>query len=159
MSSFDILSLICAIGCGMVAGVFFAFSTSVMKALAKLPAEHGIAAMQGINALIINPLFLGIFLGTAIACALMLLACLLRYELPGRLMAVSAAAVYIVGSFLVTMLFNVPRNNMLARLIPTSSEAATVWKEYVAGWTAWNHVRTFAALAAAVLFMLATFRS
>jgi uncharacterized membrane protein len=158
MSSFDILSLVCAIGCGVVAGVFFAFSTSVMKALSKLPAEHGIAAMQAINVIIINPLFLGTFLGTGIACALMLLVSLLRYELPGRLLAVSGAVVYIVGSFLVTMLFNVPRNDMLARVIPTAPEATTMWNEYVATWTAWNHVRGVAALGAAVLFMLGSFR-
>jgi uncharacterized membrane protein len=45
-----VLTLFAALGCGLVAGVFFAFSTFVMKALARLPAEQGIAAMQAINA-------------------------------------------------------------------------------------------------------------
>ena len=159
MSSFDILSLICAIGCGVVAGVFFAFSTSVMKALGKLPAEHGITAMQAINVIIVNPLFLGVFLGTAIACAISLLACLMWYESPGRLWTLSGGTLYLVGSFLVTMWFNVPRNNTLARLTATAPESAVVWKEYLGAWTAWNHVRTVASLAAAVLLMLGVFLS
>ena len=43
------LSLFAALGCAMMSGVFFAFSTFVMKALARLPAEQGVAAMQAIN--------------------------------------------------------------------------------------------------------------
>ncbi len=157
MTSFDILSLICAIGCGVVAGVFFAFSTSVMKGLGKLPAEHGIAAMQAINVTIINPLFLGVFLGTAIACAIALLTCLVWYESPGRLWTLIGAALYLVGSFLVTMWFNVPGNNTLARLTATAPEATAVWEDYLVTWTRWNHVRTVTALAATVLFMLGAF--
>jgi len=39
------LTLLVAIGCGIVGGVFFGFSTFVMKALARLPAAQGLAAM------------------------------------------------------------------------------------------------------------------
>jgi uncharacterized membrane protein len=61
------LTLFAALGCGLVAGVFFAFSTFVMKALARLPAPQGIAAMQSINVIVINPWFMTAFLGTAAA--------------------------------------------------------------------------------------------
>jgi uncharacterized membrane protein len=50
-----VLTLFAALGCGLVAGVFFAFSTFVMKALARLPAEQGIAAMQAINVAVRSP--------------------------------------------------------------------------------------------------------
>jgi uncharacterized membrane protein len=43
------LTLITALGCGLAAGVFYAFSTFVMKALARLPAAQGFAAMQSIS--------------------------------------------------------------------------------------------------------------
>ncbi|WP_010496926.1 hypothetical protein [Paenibacillus elgii] len=46
-----------ALGSGLIAGLFFAFSTFVMSALARLPAEQGIAAMQSINVTVLNPLF------------------------------------------------------------------------------------------------------
>jgi uncharacterized membrane protein len=63
-----VLKLFSALGCGLVAGVFFAFSTFVMNALARLQPKQGITAMQSINITAINPLFMGIFLGTAATC-------------------------------------------------------------------------------------------
>jgi uncharacterized membrane protein len=50
------LTLVAALGCGLMAGVFFAFSAFVMKALARLPLAQGIAAMQSINVAVINPI-------------------------------------------------------------------------------------------------------
>jgi uncharacterized membrane protein len=47
-------TLVAALGCGLMAGLFFAFSLSVMKALARLPSAEGIVAMQSINVAIIN---------------------------------------------------------------------------------------------------------
>ncbi len=47
--------LFCALGSALVAGVFFAFSTFVMKALGRLQPEQGIAAMQSINVTVLNP--------------------------------------------------------------------------------------------------------
>lgn len=43
------LTLAATLGCGMVGGVLFGFSSVVMPALARLPASQGIAAMQSIN--------------------------------------------------------------------------------------------------------------
>jgi uncharacterized membrane protein len=56
------LTLFAALGCGLIAGVFFAFSAFVMKALGRLPPAEGIAAMQSINIAVINPVFLTAFL-------------------------------------------------------------------------------------------------
>jgi uncharacterized membrane protein len=52
------LTLFAALGCGVVAGVFFAFSAFVMRALARLPAQQGIAAMQAINVAAVTPVFI-----------------------------------------------------------------------------------------------------
>ena len=60
-----VLTLISALGCGLVGGIFFAFSAFVMKALNRLPPAQGIAAMQSINVTVINPLFMTAFFGTA----------------------------------------------------------------------------------------------
>jgi uncharacterized membrane protein len=61
------LTLVAALGCGLIAGVFFAFSTFVMSALARLQPAQGIAAFQAINITVYNPWFMGTFLGTAAA--------------------------------------------------------------------------------------------
>ena len=70
------LTLCAALGCGLMAGVFFAFSAFVMKALARLPPGEGLAAMQSINVAVVNPWFLVAFLGTAAACLLVMLSSL-----------------------------------------------------------------------------------
>jgi uncharacterized membrane protein len=62
---------------------------------------------------------------------------------------------YVVGTFLVTILFNVPWNNALAAVAVDDPGAANVWARYRVRWTAWNHIRTAAALVAAGLFTLA----
>ena len=66
--------------------MFFAFSTFVMGALGRLPAAHGIAAMQSINVVVINPLFLGVFIGTAGLCALLVAAALFTWQQPGAML-------------------------------------------------------------------------
>ncbi len=145
------LTLITALGCGLVAGVFYAFSTFVMKALAHLPAAHGTTAMQSINITVINPWFMGAFFGTAAACVLVVVFSLLRWNEAGAVYLLGGGLAYLIGTILVTMAFNVPRNDALAAVDPQSADGARVWAGYVTGWTAWNHVRTVAPLAAAVL--------
>ncbi len=148
-------TLLSALGCGLVGGVFFAFSTFVMRALAALPPPQGIAAMKSINVTVLNPMFLGLFLGTAVGCVILIIPPLLNWHKPGAACVLIGSAFYLLGTFLVTIIFNVPRNDALATLDPVSAESARLWAEYVAGWTLWNHVRTIAAIAAAVLLIVA----
>jgi len=149
------LTLLAALGCGLIAGVFFAFSSFVMKSLARLPAGAGIAAMQSINIVVLRSWFMAAFLGTAAVCVLATIYSLFRLQEPGVVYLLVGSALYLVGSFLVTIVFNVPRNEALAKLAPTDSSSASSWSGYVASWTTWNHVRTLAALAAAASFSVA----
>ena len=149
------LTLLAALGCGLIAGVFFAFSSFVMKALARLPASAGIAAMQSINIVVLRSVFMAVFLGTAAVCVVASVYSLFRLQEPGVVYMLIGSALYLVGSFLVTIIFNVPRNEALAKLAPTDPNSANFWSGYVASWTAWNHVRTVAALGAAASFSVA----
>jgi uncharacterized membrane protein len=149
------LTLISALGCGLIAGVFFAFSAFVMSALTRLASSQGIAAMQSINIVVINPLFMAAFLGTGVGCLVLAVSSFFRWHKPGAAYLLAGGLLYLVGTILVTMLFNVPRNDALAVVDPASAEGANVWTSYVTGWTAWNHVRTGAALAAAALLSIA----
>ena len=67
------VTVIAALGCGLIAGVFFAFSAFVMDALARLTSAQGIAAMQSINVKVVkSPFpFLAVLFGTAAACVLL----------------------------------------------------------------------------------------
>ena len=143
-----------AIGSGLVAGLFFAFSTFIMTALARIPQGHGISAMQSINSTILRSLFMPLFFGTALASLLIAGGALLRWDEPGAMAMLAAGSIYFVGMFLCTIFFNVPLNNVLAAVDPGSAEAASVWSRYVKVWTAWNHVRTVASTAAFGLFII-----
>jgi uncharacterized membrane protein len=148
-------TLATALGGGLVAGVFFAFSTFVMAALRRLKPEEGIAAMQSINILAVTPAFMTALFGTAAACLGLTAWAVISSN--GRMTALMLAGcvLYLVGTVGVTIVCNVPLNNNLARLHPESADAAAYWAKYVTRWTAWNHVRTSAALAAAALLTVA----
>lgn len=153
MNLWHVLLVAAAIGSGIAGGVFFAFSTFVMQALARQPAAAAIATMQAINVTVINPLFLGIFLGTALVCAVLLGGTALG-EISFAL-AAAGAVFYLAGIFGVTMLANVPRNERLARLSAESAEAEEYWPVYVREWSRWNHLRAAAGILAASSFILA----
>ena len=135
-----------ALGTGLMAGLFFAFSIAVMKGLAGRPAAEGMAAMQAINRAILNPVFLLVFMGSAIASVVLLFS--------GSAWLVAGGALYLAGGFGLTVLFNVPRNNALARAAAADPQSAGLWSDYLATWTAWNHLRTAASLAALAFLIM-----
>jgi uncharacterized membrane protein len=153
------LTVSSALACGLMAGFFFAFSVCIMTALARLPSAQGIAAMQTINIVVINPVFLGVFFGTAVACGVVGVRSLLALDESGAAQTAAGSLLYVGGAILVTMLCNVPRNNALAAVQPDSAGGDQLWADYIRTWTAWNHVRTFACLAAAALLTVAAYRS
>jgi uncharacterized membrane protein len=149
------LTFTAAIGCGLIAGVFFAFSTFVMPALARLQPTQGIAAMQSINITAINPLFMLALFGTAVASLLLGISAFLKWHRPDTIYFLMGSFLYLVGTMLVTILANVPLNNALAIANPSGTEGAKLWASYLTTWTFWNHVRTVAAIAASALFTIA----
>src|SRR4051812_31283205 len=149
---FFAVTLLAALGCGLIAGVFFAFSTFVMQALDRLPPGEGMAAMQSINVVVLNPMFLGAFLGTAVLCVVALIFSFLHWNEASAIYLSLGSVLYLVGTLFVTIAFNVPRNNALALLAPTDPNASQLWARYISSWTRWNHVRTAAAVAAAAAF-------
>lgn len=74
---------------------------------------------------------------------------------PGAGWLLAGALLYVVGTFVVTMVCNVPRNEALAEVTPESAAAATLWANYLVTWTFWNTVRAAAAIAAMVAFAMA----
>ena len=159
MNSFILtLTFLTLLGCGLVAGIFFAFSNFVMKSLGRLPSAQGIAAMQNINVDVINGGFMLAFMGTAVCCLAVAISCFFAWDKPGSTYLLAGSLLYLVGTILVTMVFNVPLNNTLAAVDPTSAEAIQVWSMYLKSWVLWNHVRTIAALAATACFGFALIR-
>lgn len=154
MNLFTITTVLCALGAGLTAGIFYAFSTFVMAALARLPPPDGIAAMNAINVTVINPWFMAVFMGTPLLCVAVAILAFLNWSTPGSAIILSAAILYVASSFLVTIFFNVPLNNALAAAVPASPEGAALWARYLTDWTFWNHVRTALPLVATAMFIV-----
>ena len=100
----------------------------------------------------INPLFMVAFFGPGALCLVMIAVNL--FVRPPKALIILASMIYLFGCLGVTIVFNVPMNDSLAMVKPYSFEAAALWPRYLASWTTWNHVRTVAAILAAVAFTL-----
>jgi len=149
------VTIAAALGSGLIGGAFFAFSSFVMRALGRLAPAEGIRVMQSINVVVINPVFLGVFVGTALLCAVLAVLSIRSWSDAGSGLRLAGCVAYVVGTFAVTMLCNVPRNNALDALPADTADAAAYWTRYLGEWTWWNHVRTAAGAAATVLLVAA----
>ena len=97
-----VLILIAVIGSGIVGGIFYGFSSFVMRGLGRLPPEQGAAAMNHINVTVITPSFMLAFMGTALICVVILIASYFWWgQLSGKLM-LAASLLYWVGCIGVT---------------------------------------------------------
>ncbi|MZD03857.1 DUF1772 domain-containing protein [Streptomyces sp. SID5785] len=146
-----------ALWCGLSAGVFVAFSTFVMRGLGALPPDRGIAAMNAVNVAAVNPAFMIVFLGAAVLCAVIAVVTFVLWPEQGTVELLLGCALYLAGSFGVTVLANIPRNDALAKLAgdEESQSSAAYWSTYQREWVGWNHIRGGAALAASASFVLA----
>ncbi|GAB2838399.1 DUF1772 domain-containing protein [Streptomyces deserti] len=150
-----VLAVLGVLGTGLVAGVFCGFSAFVMRALAALPPAQGVAAMNAINRAAVTPAFMLLFVGSAVLCAVIAVVTFVLWPDEGTVELLVGSALYLFGTFGVTMVANVPRNDALLKLDPGTAEAAAYWPAYVREWTMWNHVRMVASAGAAVAYMLA----
>jgi len=142
------------IGSALVGGIFFAFSSFIMKALARVPSKEGISVMQSINVVVLNPWFLGTFMGTAAISLLVIVLAVIGWEASSAPWFVAGGLLYLVGTFLLTGLGNVPLNNQLAAVQATDPAIAKVWERYLYQWTRLNSVRTAASVCAALMFAI-----
>jgi uncharacterized membrane protein len=138
------LTVATAVACGLVGGVFFAFSTFVMSGLRDTTPDVGLRAMQSINRKALTPLFMLAFIGTAIACVVLGIWALLD----GDAVRTGGCALYLV-TIVVTGVYHVPHNEALA-----ATDAPSEWTAYAGPWVSWNHLRTLAALGGAALLTM-----
>ncbi len=144
-----------AIGCGVMAGVYFTFSAFVMKSLANIDTPAGIKAMQSINDVILQSAFMPLFFGTSLAAAVAVVVYAIRPDAAGGIWTALAGGTYFVGMFFCTVFFNVPLNDKLKTVDATSPQGEAVWETYLHTWTRWNHVRTATSTLACAFFIQA----
>ena len=121
----------------LLAGVFFAYAVSVMPALGAMDDDTFVKVMNKVNVVIVNPVFLAVFLGAPVASV-----GLLVWE---RDPWAVAGAVLAVVTLLVTFVFNIPLNNALAY---GGARAA-----FETSWVLWNVARTLTGTASFVCLL------
>jgi len=125
---------------GLVAGLFYAFSISVLPALRATPAAVLVEVMQRVNRAILNGWFFLCFVG---ALVLGLAAAILAAVDgdPGVLAPATIGFLLYAVQIVVTRTVNIPLNDALDAAGTTDPEAAR--RAFEARWVRWNHVRTW----------------
>jgi uncharacterized membrane protein len=141
-----------ATAAGLTAGLFFAWSCSVMPGLAQVSDRVFIAAMQSMNRAIQNPLFFSCFFGAAL---LLPLSTYLFFDVAMVFeLLIGATSIYWVGVMGITIWGNVPLNNSLDTFQMESASEEEILKsrtDFESRWNKLNHIRTVASVATFVL--------
>lgn len=146
-----LLPLAVALPCGVTAAVYANFSLRVMPALGRLPDATGIARMQQFNRTAVQAPFMTCFFGAAIGSVWLALRALRSDHTRAGLLAGAGGGLYLVG-FLLTIVYNVPLNERLAR---ATGADVDVWRRYLTVWTRANSVRAVLSGVACLLLLAA----
>ncbi len=144
---------------GLSAGLFYAWSVSVIPGTQKVADPAYLETMQSINRAILNPSFFLIFFGSIFFLSIASI-----YEFHENKVAfwllLSASIFYLIGTVGVTGLGNVPLNNQLDALELTkinASKIAEFRKFYELNWNRMHLIRTIFAVISFLLSVLAVF--
>lgn len=137
-----------AIGAGLMGGIFLAFSTAVMPALKRMPADHGAAAMQHISRDIQNPLFMVLFMGSTFVAAGVAVSTAWTWDEGTPWLRLAGGIVFVVGNFVLTVAYHVPRNDKL-------DSSPAFWSTFLDEWVPANHLRALLCAVACGLLVVA----
>lgn len=140
---------------GLSAGLFYAWSVSVIPGTMKVPDLTYLETMQSINRAILNPAFFLIFFGSLV---FLIMASILEYQTSKLVfgLMLGAAGTYFLGTFGVTAMGNVPLNNELdvLKLAQMSVEQMAGFREYYE--SRWNRLHRIRTIFAVISFLAAT---
>ncbi|QCK14276.1 anthrone oxygenase family protein [Mangrovivirga cuniculi] len=139
---------------GLSAGLFYAWSVSVIPGTQKVSDEVYLQTMQSINRAILNPAFFTIFFGSLIVLGI---STLLSYEVNKTLFSLLLASsiIYLVGPLAITGLGNVPLNDQLdnINISELSAGKASEFKQFYE--TKWNQLHLARTVLSVLSFILA----
>ncbi|WP_327085753.1 DUF1772 domain-containing protein [Nonomuraea sp. NBC_01738] len=127
------------ISTGLMAGLFAAFSYSVMPGLGLSSDRTMVEAMRNINKAIVNPTFMSLFMGSIPLIAVAGVLAWRGYGRPALPWIIAALVLYLVA-FFITSGVNVPLNDQLAKATGAQHLAAAR-EQFESSWVFWNAVR------------------
>lgn len=151
----DLLVALTILFVGIMAGLFFGYSVSVVLTLDTLSASAYTTVMRSINDEIQNVVFLIAFTGSAVVPVVGAAVILLRGEWTTQFgqVFVVGVVIYVLGTVGVTAFVHIPMNEYIATWSPASPPDD--WEAIRARWARWNHVRTLAAIISFISFLIA----
>ena len=156
MTPANIILVLTAVSTALMAGLFYAWSCSVMPGFARLEDREFVSVMQKANRAIQNPVFFAAFFGAQV---FLIITTIVFYDQTPRFQfLLAAAAIYLIGNFGVTVFGNVPMNNSLDRFDPDSATAEETSRQRVSferRWNNLNHIRAFSSTIALILIVIA----
>lgn len=154
MNAKQIVLILAVLTTSLLTGIFFGFEVAINPAFARLEDAPYLLAMQAINDVIVNPVFIFVFLGVAVFLPV---AALQQHGRRKRLLWI-AAALYIVGVLAITSVCNVPLNDTLAKVQVAGTSAdqlKAARKSFAEPWNRWHTIRTIAGIVATVVAIAA----
>jgi uncharacterized membrane protein len=136
----------------LMAGLFYAWSCSVMLGFARLKDREFVAVMQATNRAIQNPVFFAAFLGASIFLPLSTF--LNSGVTPRFTLLLAATVIYLSGTFGVTIFGNVPMNNALDSFNPESATDEEVARQRANFERRWNNLNTIRAISSTLAVIL-----
>ena len=130
MSLINIVSTCGAVGSAIVGGVYANFSARVMPRLGSLPDAEAIETMQKFNRNAVQAPFMTFFFGAAVASVWTVIHGLGREERAVKDLISAAGGVLYLAGWVLTIAYNVPRNNRLDGVVAGTAEGARVWHTY-----------------------------
>lgn len=139
----QVVLVVATITSGLIAGLFFAFSCSVMLGLGGVEDRVFVDVMRRINRSIQNGLFGLVFVGSLLSSVAVLVI--------GDVWARVGGGLFLV-SLLITFVVNIPLNN---RLDASDASDPAARRAFEGPWVRWNHVRMVFSTAGFVVLCLA----
>lgn len=149
-----LILLLCTVSTALIGGLFYAYSCSVLPGLSRLSDLSFLQAMQAINRAILNPLFFATFMGTLLLLPFTTWLFYYKAQLQVFYGLLVATVLYAGGVFMVTMVGNVPLNNLLdgSRLTElNANELRELRNKFEPAWNQFHLVRTIASFICVVI--------
>ncbi|MCV9387636.1 anthrone oxygenase family protein [Reichenbachiella ulvae] len=146
---------------GLMAGIFFTWTNAVKPGIGQLDDYIYLSSLQSMNREILNPMFYFAFILPIVSLPV---SAALNYGSHGTYdfkILLLATAIYWIGAFLVTILGNIPLNEMLdaVDLEELKTEDWSVMRKKIEDkWNRYNLIRTLASIASFALIIWSLLR-
>jgi uncharacterized membrane protein len=159
MAVFELVLVVSALFCALVAGFVFAFSSVVMPGIQSFGDRDFLRAFKAIDGVIqrSQTSFLVVWIGSIVLLATSLLLGFWYVSGMDLFLLILSAAIYFLGVQIPTVRINVPLNNMLQELDLDSLDESQIEQtrtRFEIRWIKWNHIRTVLATISSALLIL-----